>query len=281
MDAAQVAITENAAPGYTFHLAGWMPVNVEMDRRTQRDVERGFPLSLLLLALCLAVFLRSIRGVLIVNVAVVLAAGWFVVKAVVRSHVDGLIQQSVGRQLPEFRLVDRAGKVWTHADLAGRCAVLHFFRSRCHSCDVEAPAIRELEARLPPDVVMLHVMNDAVLAFPAELTTQTLAAKEFRRPVLMADAAFVDAFHQVRWSNVTPITYAAFRPFCTTALFVNRPNSTRDRPRRSCATTCRRRSSIRRRTITPTCPGMPRSPASTSLVPRCGPPMATAFPAGS
>lgn len=149
----------------------------------------------------------SRRTLIALLVPVVLVVAWFGVTAAIRSHVDGLIEHSVGRALPEFRLADRTGKVWSAADLRGKRAVLHFFRSRCGSCDAEAPAIRELEQRLPADVVLLHVMTDAVLDFPAELTSATLAQKGFTRPVLMADAAFVDAFHHVQWSNVTPITY--------------------------------------------------------------------------
>lgn len=149
----------------------------------------------------------SRRTVIALLVPVVLVLAWFGVTGAIRRHVDGLIQHSVGHPLPEFRLTDRGGKEWTNADLRGKRVVLHFFRSRCGSCDAEAPAIRDLEQRLPADVVMLHVMTDAVLDFPAEWTDDTLAHKRFERPVLMADAAFVDAFHQVKWSNVTPITY--------------------------------------------------------------------------
>lgn len=149
----------------------------------------------------------SRRTLLLLLVPVGLVIAWFVVSAVVRRHVDSLIEHSVGRSLPAFRLADRDGRTWTEQDLRGRRAVLHFFRSKCGSCDAEAPALRELEQRLPDDAVLLHVMTDAVLDFPAELTQATLAHKQFRRPVLMADAAFVDAFHQVKWSNVTPITY--------------------------------------------------------------------------
>jgi cytochrome c biogenesis protein CcmG/thiol:disulfide interchange protein DsbE len=140
-------------------------------------------------------------------VLLLLAGSWFVVTGLIRAHVDDLIQHSVGKPMPEFALADRAGKVWTTADLKGKRAVLHFFRSRCHSCDLEAPAILELEAALPADTVLLHVMTDAVLDFPTELTTETIAKKSFQRPVLLADAKFVDAFHTVNWSNVTPITY--------------------------------------------------------------------------
>ena len=38
-------------------------------------------------------------------------------------------------------------------------------------------------------------------------TAATIAKKGFARPVVMADAAFIEAFHHVNWSNVTPITY--------------------------------------------------------------------------
>jgi len=149
----------------------------------------------------------SRRTLIALLVPVVLVIAWFGVTAAIRSHVDGLIEHSVGKALPAFSLQDGTGKAWSAGDLAGKRAVLHFFRSRCGSCDAEAPAIRELEQRLPQDVVLLHVMTDAVLDFPAELTAATILHKQFTRPVLMADAAFVDAFHQVKWSNVTPITY--------------------------------------------------------------------------
>ena len=149
----------------------------------------------------------SRRTKLSIAAIAILVAAWFVVTSLVRAHVNGLIQASVGKPLPAFALRDRGGTEWNAAALAGKRAVLHFFRSKCHSCDVEAAEIRALEQRLPGDVVLLHVMTDAVLEFPPELTAKTLAAKNFTRPVLMADAAFVDAFHHVNWSNVTPITY--------------------------------------------------------------------------
>jgi peroxiredoxin len=136
-----------------------------------------------------------------------LVGAWLLVQALVRRHVDGVIQGALDKPLPSFVLADTTGKSWSTADLRGKRAVLHFFRSRCHSCDAEAPEIRALEQALPADVVMLHVMTDRVLDFPAELTTATLQQKGWQRPVLMADAKFMAAFHQVRWSQVTPITY--------------------------------------------------------------------------
>ncbi len=137
----------------------------------------------------------------------VLVGGWFAATSLVRSHVDGLIQASVGKPLPKFALRDTAGREWSAEALRGRRVVLHFFRSRCHSCDREAPEIRALEKALAGDVELLHVMTDRVLEFPPELTAQTISAKAFARPILLADAAFVDAFHHVDWSNVTPVTY--------------------------------------------------------------------------
>lgn len=76
VDATTAAIGKNGAPDTTFHVAGWLPVNVLMDRLTQLDVERGFPITIGILALCLGVILRSIRAVLIINLAVVLAVLW-------------------------------------------------------------------------------------------------------------------------------------------------------------------------------------------------------------
>jgi len=142
-----------------------------------------------------------------IGVPLALVGGYFVVTAVIRMRVDGLIQHSVGRPLPEFALPDLAGRVWSPQDLRGRRAVLHFFRSRCHSCDAEAPALRELEVALPADVVLLHVMTDVLLQVAPAESAVTIAGKHFARPVLMADRKFVDAFHSVDWSHVTPITY--------------------------------------------------------------------------
>ena len=140
-------------------------------------------------------------------IPLLLLVAWLVGPALVRRYVDGVIQDRVDKPLPALVAQDQDGRRWTAADLQGKRALLHFFRSRCHSCDQEAPEIRALEAELPPDVVLLHVMTDRVLEFPAELTAATVAGKQFRRPILLVDAAFVDAFHQVRWSQVTPITY--------------------------------------------------------------------------
>ncbi len=149
----------------------------------------------------------SRRTCIAVAVFALLGIAYFVGKAWVRAHVDELIQHSVGKPLPTFTLVDQAGEPWSHDRLRGKRAVLHFFRSRCHSCDEEAAAIRELEANLPADVQMLHVMTDALLQFPPAETAATVASKGFARPLAMADVAFADAFHKSKWSQVTPITY--------------------------------------------------------------------------
>jgi len=129
------------------------------------------------------------------------------ITAGVRAHVDGLVDAAVGRPLPAFRLVDTGGTEWTAESLRGKRALLHFFRSFCGSCDAEAPGWRALEAELPADVVLPHVMTDAVLGFAPPAHAATLAREGLVRSVVVADAAFVDGFHQVAWSNVTPITY--------------------------------------------------------------------------
>jgi peroxiredoxin len=152
-------------------------------------------------------FSPSRRTWLSLLVPLVLGIAYWAVTAGVRAHVDGLVGAAIGRPLPAFRLVDMGGAEWSNEALRGRRVLLHFFRSFCGSCDAEAPGWRSLESKLPDDVVLLHVMTDAVLGFPPEATAATLQREAFARPVLMADAAFVDGFHQVSWSNVTPITY--------------------------------------------------------------------------
>lgn len=138
---------------------------------------------------------------------IALVVGYFAVTSAIRKHVDELIAASVGKPLPRFTLVDEQGEEWSDERLHGRRAVLHFHRSRCGSCDVEAPEIRALEQALPADVQMLHVVTDALLRLPAAETAATIAGKRFARPTLLADAAFADAFHKAQWSQVTPITY--------------------------------------------------------------------------
>lgn len=152
-------------------------------------------------------FSPSRRTRLALVVPLVLGTAYWAITAGVRAHVDGLVDAAIGRPLPAFRLSDTGGTEWTAAALRGKRALLHFFRSFCGSCDAEAPGWRALEAELPADVVVLHVMTDAVLGFAPQATAATLAREGFTRPVVMADAAFVDGFHRVAWSNVTPITY--------------------------------------------------------------------------
>ncbi|MEZ6037907.1 MAG: TlpA family protein disulfide reductase [Planctomycetota bacterium] len=140
-------------------------------------------------------------------VPLVLVALYFGVTTFIRWRVDQLIEHAVGSPLPTFSLADRTGRTWTRDDLVGHRAVLHFFRSKCGACDAEAPEIRALEQALPADTVLLHVMTDRVLDFDPSWAGPTIEKKAYARPILMADQAFVDAFHSVTWSNVTPVTY--------------------------------------------------------------------------
>jgi len=149
----------------------------------------------------------SRRTLLGLGVPIALLLVYWLATSGVRAHVDGLIHQSVGKPVPAFRLVDEAGTEWSQDSLRGKPAILHFFRSYCHTCDAEAPGLRQLEQRLPSDVQLLHVMTDVVMNVDPAVTVKTIAGKGFQRPVLRADASFVDAFHSVRWANVTPITY--------------------------------------------------------------------------
>ena len=55
--------------------------------------------------------------------------------------------------------------------------------------------------------MILPVPTPAVLDFEPAVTEATIGQKQFARPIAMATAAFIDAFHKVTWSSVTPITY--------------------------------------------------------------------------
>jgi len=128
----------------------------------------------------------------------------------VRGYTTGLIQDAVGRQLPAFTLRDLSGREVTAASLRGKTVVLNFFRSRCHNCFEERDGIRRLARELDPErVALLGVMVDRVQGFPPDVTARTLKAFGYEHPVLMADDAFVDAFHGVGWSQITPVTYVA------------------------------------------------------------------------
>ncbi len=125
-----------------------------------------------------------------------------------RQYTTGLIEEVVGAELPDFAMVDLDGREFTKDGLRGKTVILNFFRSKCHNCREEAPGIVELAKELDPSrVVLLGIMVDRVQGFPAELTARTLAEFGFQHPVLMADDAFVDAFHGAGWSQITPVTY--------------------------------------------------------------------------
>lgn len=135
---------------------------------------------------------------------------YFSVMAGIRSHVTNQIVQNEQEPLPEFSLQDLDGHTVARADLLGRWSILHFFRSQCVSCLQEAPELRAIVARLDPSKVSVHgVLLDRVQGYPQSMTEKTLERMAFEHPILVADEAFVDAFHGVSWSHVTPVTYVA------------------------------------------------------------------------
>jgi len=128
----------------------------------------------------------------------------------IRRYTSGLIDDVAGRELPDFSLRDLEGRTVTRDSLLGRTIVLNFFRSKCHGCREERDDIVRLARELDPDeVALVGIMVDRVQGFPPEVTARTLAEFGYEHPVLMADEAFVDAFHGAGWSQITPITYIA------------------------------------------------------------------------
>jgi len=136
-------------------------------------------------------------------------AAYFGATVGVRRWVDRRLEATHGRVL-DFELTDTGGKTWRSADLRGRTVVLNFFRSHCEGCLAERDAVRALAERLEPGrAVLLGVMMDAVEGFSPDDTARTLERMDFRHPVVMADAAFVDQFHGTTWAHVTPTTFVA------------------------------------------------------------------------
>ena len=126
----------------------------------------------------------------------------------VRAYVDTRIGRMEGQALPQFSMTGRDGVVYSTESLRGRTVVLNFFRSRCINCRLEKEAIKALAREVDEEkVLVLGVMTDAALSIPPEDSERTLEFMGYEHPVIMADREFMDAFHGVTWSNVTPVTY--------------------------------------------------------------------------
>lgn len=152
---------------------------------------------------------RNRARLVVVAVLAIAASGYVVLPVLIRGFVDARIAAVHGRTL-DFELKDTAGVVHRSADLRGKTVILSFFRSNCGSCVAERDAVRAFAERLDPDrAVLLGVLTDPVEGYPPDVTAATLARMDYRHPVLLADASFVDAFHGAGWAHVTPITYVA------------------------------------------------------------------------
>ena len=151
------------------------------------------------------------RWIVLSNVAAAVLIGAYTgIMHVVRQHVTGLIKASEQKPLPDFVLTDVDDKQWTRQSLLGKTVVLNFFRSKCVNCRLERDVIRQLAKEVDKDkILVLGVMLDRVQHYPEAITRETLAHLNYQHPILMADEAFLDAFHTVGWAHVTPVTYVA------------------------------------------------------------------------
>jgi peroxiredoxin len=126
----------------------------------------------------------------------------------IRAHVTHEIVSNEKQPIPSFALRTLDGQTVRSEDLIGRTTILHFFRSQCATCFAEAPYIRALAGKLDPNVARIYgVFLDPVRDVDPAMSRETLAEMAFEHPIMEADAAFVDAFHGVAWSHVTPVTY--------------------------------------------------------------------------
>ncbi len=151
------------------------------------------------------------RGIVILlAVVAVLIGAYSGFMHLVRQHVTNLIKANEGQPLPDFELTAVDGKQWTRASLLGKTVVLNFFRSKCANCVRERDVIRQLASEVDTEkVLVLGIMVDRVQDYSAEVTRDTLASFDYQHPVLMANEEFLEAFHKVGWSHVTPVTYVA------------------------------------------------------------------------
>jgi peroxiredoxin len=125
---------------------------------------------------------------------------WWVDTRLAAAH-----ERTVDLDLP---LADGSGKRIASAELRGKTVVLSFFRSQCGGCQQERDAIVALAARLDPAKAQLvSVMMDAVEGYPPGVTAATLRRMDYRHPVVMADAEFVEQFQGTAWAHVTPVTW--------------------------------------------------------------------------
>lgn len=151
---------------------------------------------------------RRRSGILWIVLAVLVVA-YFGVTSGIRAYVSSQIERSKDQPLPPFTLKDLNGRRWGPEDFRGKTTVLNFFRSRCPNCLRERDAIFQLAKEADPDrLQVVGVMTDRVVSGISEdLTKRTLKRMAFEHPILMADEAFVDAFHGAGWAHVTPVTY--------------------------------------------------------------------------
>lgn len=63
-------------------------------------------------------------------------------------------------QLPDFKLPDASGKLWSLADLKGRPVLLNFWATWCAPCVEEMPSLESLAEQLGNDAVVLAVSVD-------------------------------------------------------------------------------------------------------------------------
>ena len=149
------------------------------------------------------------RALVTIVAVVVLVTAYFVVMAIIRAHVTGVIKSREQKPLPAFTLKDTTDRTWTRESVLGKTVMLNFFRSQCASCWKERKVIRQLVAEVDKDkVLVLGIMVDPAMGYPEAMTRDTLARFDYRHPVLLADSAFVDAFH-AGWAKITPVTYIA------------------------------------------------------------------------
>jgi peroxiredoxin len=100
-------------------------------------------------------------------------------------------RRHVGTRAPDFTLTDLSGRRVSLHDYRNRKVVLHFFATWCGVCKAELPSVRNVQASLGDDEVLLAIAEDAD---DPEALRRFAAEHELRYPILLGTREVLAAY---------------------------------------------------------------------------------------
>ncbi len=105
---------------------------------------------------------------------------------------DGLEPKMVGKQAPDFTLVDLNGKKVSLADFKGKPVMLNFWATWCAPCKLEMPWLEEFHQKYAPQgLVILGVASDQADKSTIANTARKLGVTY---PILLTNGKVEDSF---------------------------------------------------------------------------------------